>query len=150
MKCQSFDQRPSGRRRRVATASARIGAMLAFLIGMNAGDALANILRVPDEYNTIQSAVDAAVSGDVIRVGPGTYPERVTISKSAIRLEADPVHSAVLDGSTFAVPGAAISVRGTLENHVTQVAVVGFRIENQAGPGINLMFADQCEIRSNR
>jgi hypothetical protein len=32
-------------------------------------------LHVPGEYPTIQSAVDAAVSGDTVVVGPGVYPD---------------------------------------------------------------------------
>jgi hypothetical protein len=32
-----------------------------------------NVLRVPEDYSTIQLAINAAVSGDTIRVGPGTY-----------------------------------------------------------------------------
>ena len=33
--------------------------------------------------------------------------------------------------------------------NVTDVSVVGFRIENQSGPGIRLMFTDHCRILSN-
>lgn len=34
-------------------------------------------------YNKIQAAVDAAASGDVINVCPGTYPEQVTVETAA-------------------------------------------------------------------
>ena len=40
----------------------------------------------PNAYSTIQAAVNAAVPGDVIFVGPGTYNEAVTISTSSISL----------------------------------------------------------------
>lgn len=39
-------------------------------------------LRVPQEYATIQAAVDAAASGDTVLVGPGTYVENVIIHGS--------------------------------------------------------------------
>jgi copper-binding protein NosD len=58
-------------------------------------EAKANILVDDDkaqcpsaQYSTIQSAVNAANSGDVIRVCAGIYPEQVTIDK-AITLRAD-------------------------------------------------------------
>ena len=34
------------------------------------------------QYKTIQQAVNASTSGDVIRVAPGTYTENVVVSKS--------------------------------------------------------------------
>jgi hypothetical protein len=39
-------------------------------------------IRVPQDYSTIQAAVDAASSGDVIDVAPGTYRETITIDRS--------------------------------------------------------------------
>jgi len=43
-----------------------------------------NVLQVPEDYSTIQAAVNAAAAGDTIRVGPGSYsgafvPKRLTI-----------------------------------------------------------------------
>ena len=40
----------------------------------------------PTEYTTISAAVGAAVSGDIILVGPGTYKEYVTISTDSLSL----------------------------------------------------------------
>ena len=45
----------------------------------------ANILRVPGDYHTIQSAIDAAVSGNVVLVSPGTYYEQL-IMKDGVKL----------------------------------------------------------------
>jgi hypothetical protein len=39
-------------------------------------------IRVPEDYATIQAAVHAASSGDVIDIAPGTYRETVTIDRS--------------------------------------------------------------------
>ena len=36
-------------------------------------------LRVPENYKTIQAAIDAAAVGDVVLVEPGTYAERVVL-----------------------------------------------------------------------
>ena len=38
-------------------------------------------IRVPEEYRTIQEAVEAAMPGDEIEVSPGTYTENVIINK---------------------------------------------------------------------
>ncbi len=41
------------------------------------------VLNVPDEYETIQAAVDAAVPGDLVLVGEGTYNEAVDVASTA-------------------------------------------------------------------
>ncbi|MHB8868323.1 MAG: right-handed parallel beta-helix repeat-containing protein [Thermoleophilia bacterium] len=51
-----------------------------------AGPALAADLAVPGTYATIQAAVDAAVTGDTIRVGAGTYAEDVYVSTAGITI----------------------------------------------------------------
>ena len=58
-------------RRAVAVATVALS-----LLGMTVS---AGTLRVPDEFPTIQAAVDAANAGDVILVGPGVHEETVII-----------------------------------------------------------------------
>ena len=52
-------------------------------------------LQVPEDFSSIQEAVDAANPGNTIEVDEGTYSENVIITK-AIRLEGE---DAVLDGT---------------------------------------------------
>ena len=40
------------------------------------------IIQVPDDYGTIQAAIDAARDGDEIRVVSDSYDERLVITKS--------------------------------------------------------------------
>jgi parallel beta-helix repeat protein len=43
----------------------------------------ASIIRVPQDYNSIQAAIDAANNGDVVLVSPGTYSGPLTLNKAA-------------------------------------------------------------------
>lgn len=40
-------------------------------------DVFARVIRVPSEYDTIQSAVDNSIEGDEILISPGTYVENI-------------------------------------------------------------------------
>lgn len=42
---------------------------------------LGNVIKVPEDYATIQAAHDAANDGDIILIAPGTYTGRVDVSK---------------------------------------------------------------------
>ncbi len=55
------------------------------------------VRHVPEEYASIQAAVDAARPRDTVRVAPGVYSEHVRL-KSGIRLEGSGAQYTVLDG----------------------------------------------------
>lgn len=60
---------------------------------------LAATFYVPDDYGTIQSAINAAFSGDTIMVRPGTYYEHLLINdKALILMSTDGPEATVLDG----------------------------------------------------
>ena len=50
-------------------------------------DVVAAELIVPDQYVSIQAAINASVSGDLITVRPGTYNERLDIGPRSITLK---------------------------------------------------------------
>ena len=80
------------------------------------------LLHVPQDFGTIQAAVDAANEGDTIQVAQGTYNEQVLIEgKSDIQLRGA---NAVLQGSQA---GVGISVVDS--NHIL---VEGFIVDGYA------------------
>jgi serine protease len=53
-----------------------------FYLTINTSPVAATTRRVPQDYTTIQKAINAANSGDTILVDVGTYPEYVLVNKS--------------------------------------------------------------------
>jgi hypothetical protein len=64
------------------------------------GDAASveDALRVPDDYDTIQAAVDAAEPGDLILVGPGVYDEAVNVETDELTIRGLDRNEVILDG----------------------------------------------------
>ena len=65
-----------------------IGVMLAMALplGMTKVEASPATVYVPDDYPTIQAAVDAASPGDTIIVRNGTYTENVDVNKDHLTI----------------------------------------------------------------
>lgn len=58
-------------------------------------------IRVPDDYPTIQEAINAASPGDTIQVAAGTYYERVTVNKTVTLIGEDPLTTIIDDGIIY-------------------------------------------------
>ena len=57
----------------------------------------ASILRVPEDFPTIQAGINGAESGDTIQVSAGIYYERVVVNKS-VTLLGEGRENTVIDG----------------------------------------------------
>jgi len=54
-------------------------------------------IKVPDDYATIQEAINAAAPGDTIYVSSGTYYERIVVNKTLTLIGEDPL-TTIIDG----------------------------------------------------
>jgi len=115
-------------------------------------DAAGNTLYVNDDvgadYTSIQDAVNAASSGDIIYVYSGTYTENVEINK-ILTLTGENKDTTVVDGGEN---GHAIDVNGERFSEI-EFYISGFTIRNAGGTGndcIALSFVNAGEIDGNQ
>src|SRR5262249_41947583 len=84
-----------------------------------------------DAFNSIQAAVTAATANDIIQVGPGTFNETVSISKTLTLEGAQYLVSAT--DRTGAPESIVTNANGAFSLLADNVAVSGFTIEGQTG-----------------
>jgi outer membrane protein assembly factor BamB len=101
--------------------------------------AFGNVIRVPEDYPTIQEAINNATSGATISIALGVYHESLVINKPLTllgRKGSDPV----FDGGGS---GIAITITGTCEVTITGIVITSY---NQA---IFIDDSSDCEIYNN-
>ena len=82
------------------------------------GSGSLDALQVPQEYPTIQAAVDAAKAGDLVLIDEGTYKEAVDVTTADITLRGVDRNKVILDGEF------------TLENGIRVLETDGVVVEN--------------------
>jgi len=91
----------------------------------------ANVLRVPQDFATIQAAIDATTPGDTVRVSPGVYNELLDNESKAITIES----TGGADVTTIDGGGRGTVV--TLTAHPGESPVLrGFTIRDGRGSGV--------------
>jgi len=107
--------------------------------------ASASTLYVPDDYSTIQAAVDGASDGDTIIVRDGTYVENVDVNKS-VTIKSE-------NGAEVTIIQAANLSDSVLEVFSDYVNINGFMVKGVGGmyyfAGIYLFNADHCAVSDN-
>ena len=94
--------------------------------------ATADMLTVPGDFPTIQSAIDASSSGDHIMVSPGIFNELIDFSGKAITVEGSGSGASVIDGAGFSGP----VVRFASEEGSGSV-LANFRVSHGSGEVVN-------------
>jgi len=95
-------------------------------------------IRVPDEYGTIQKAIDAAFEGDTIFVASGTYYESVWVNKEYLNLIGEDQENTVIDGQKRAnvlqVTADGVSISGfTIRNSRSSLSYAGIFVMGAQG-----------------
>lgn len=62
------------------------------------GEATEGVLRVPQDFETIQAAVDAAEEGDLVLIDEGVYEEAVDVTSPDITIRGVDRNTVILDG----------------------------------------------------
>jgi len=93
-------------------------------------------IRVPQDYATIQEAIDAAVSGETITVASGVYHEHIGVDKP-LTLRGEGCNTTIIDGDEE--KRVIVLIRSG------QVELSGFTIRNGAG-GIVLEYSNNSVI----
>lgn len=101
------------------------------------------IINVPDDYPTIQDAIDAATPGDTIRVASGTYHEHITSCKSRLALVGEAPENTIIDGYSTGTVIAFFSAN--------DICIKGFTIQGtgEYGKGICLDIVNESIIINN-
>lgn len=90
-----------------------------------------NYLNVPGGYPTIQSAINAAQTGDIVEVSAGTYNEAMNLSGKTITVRGAGVGQTILNGT-----GLNDSLITATSGETTSTIIEGFTITNGQGKAI--------------
>jgi hypothetical protein len=77
------------------------------------------VRNVPDDYPTIQEAVDAADPGDLVLIGPGTYAEGVVVQTEDLVIRGTDRNEVILDGGYETENGIIIFSDGVAVENMT-------------------------------
>ncbi|MEV5200229.1 right-handed parallel beta-helix repeat-containing protein [Streptomyces sp. NPDC053720] len=104
-----------------------------------------SVLRVPQDFPSVQKAVDAARAGETVLIGPGVYRESVRVTKPRVVLRGTDRNKVVFDGGVrmangITVTGAGsvvenLTVHGYLANGVLFTGVTDERLQQRGAGG---------------
>ena len=102
---------------------------------------IGEVWRVPEDFPTIQSAIDAAGAGDTILVAAGTYEENLVIDRS-LRITGENRETTIIRSADSGLdPSAVVWVRGTPGSATDCVRLEGFTIDGRLGDPVRQVHA---------
>jgi hypothetical protein len=87
--------------------------------GGEGGDGSYETLRVPEDFDTIQAAVDAAEPGDLVLIAPGTYEEAVDVTTDDLTIRGLDRNEVILDGGFELENGIRVLADGVAVENMT-------------------------------
>ena len=101
-------------------------------------DELSNItIHVPDDFSTIQEAIDYSIDGDSILVSAGTYYENINFNGKNISIIGEDRETTIIDGGGI-IDGFGNGSVVTFQSGEDSTAVLsGFTIKGGTGTGID-------------
>ena len=109
--------------------------VVAGAIALNRQRQAVTVLRVPEDYPTIQSAINAAEPADVIQVGAGTYNENLIIDRP-VTLTAAAFDAANPANNTTTIDGGTGAITITITANLTQLPTIRGFVIRGANMGI--------------
>jgi hypothetical protein len=83
------------------------------------GGATSTTIRVPEDHDTIQAAVDAAAPGDLVLIDPGTYAEAVDVETENLTIRGLDRNEVILDGGFELENGIRVLADGVAVENMT-------------------------------
>lgn len=122
-----------------------VGFALAVFSQIDLVSAEVNTIVVPDDFSTIQEAVDVAADGDTVFVKSGTYNESVSIDCSISLIGENPKTTTII--GDWRLNGTIVLIR---KNNVT---LTGFTVKPSAysssRKGVHLLHVSYCNVYGN-
>ncbi|UCE98866.1 MAG: right-handed parallel beta-helix repeat-containing protein [Planctomycetota bacterium] len=115
------------------------------------------LYEVPDEYSTIQEAIDAANDFDLVEVGPGVYYESIEfppVSERVVRIRStDPYDWDVVKATVIDANGADVGVLFDCGESSYYPIMEGFTVRNADTAGIRCISSNpritRCIVEDN-
>ena len=123
---------------------------------------VADIINIPDDYETIQAGINAAADGDTVLVADGIYYENLIVEKDLVIAslalfddltdwtENDHIWATVIDGGESpdnTTYGSCVLIRQPAEDIIISPSLIGFTVQNGLGTKVVEFMEDTPDIQ---